>query len=201
MNINDAGLTFAYNPGTRARTTHCVIHHAAANGSVESVHQYHLSKGWAGIAYHYYVRKDGTVFRGRPEAWNGGHTTSYNKVSIGVCFEGNFENENMKDIQLTAGQNLISDIKNRFPGIVMERHSLLNATGCPGKNFPFTMLVNPTDGSPEDEISENAEPQSPSAWAGEAWAWATSKGITDGTRPQAKATREEIITMLWRALK
>jgi len=37
-----------------------------------------------------------------------------------------------------------------------------------------------------------------SPWAREAWTWAFTNGITDGTRPKGAATREEIVTMLYR---
>jgi len=37
-----------------------------------------------------------------------------------------------------------------------------------------------------------------SPWAREAWEWAVENGITDGTRPKGAATREEIVTMLYR---
>jgi len=37
-----------------------------------------------------------------------------------------------------------------------------------------------------------------SPWAREAWVWAVENGITDGTRPKGAATREEIVTMLYR---
>jgi len=45
---------------------------------------------------------------------------------------------------------------------------------------------------PSDDISP---------WAREAREWAVSSGITDGTRPKDPVTREELWTMLWRALK
>jgi hypothetical protein len=38
----------------------------------------------------------------------------------------------------------------------------------------------------------------PSAWAAEAWAWAVTAGITDGTRPSDPCTREQVVTMLHR---
>lgn len=41
----------------------------------------------------------------------------------------------------------------------------------------------------------------PSNWAKEAWEWGKKNGITDGKRPQDNATREEIVTMLYRAKK
>lgn len=42
------------------------------------------------------------------------------------------------------------------------------------------------------------EIQEVSSWAKEAWEWGREKGITDGTRPKDAATREEIVTMLYR---
>lgn len=46
--------------------------------------------------------------------------------------------------------------------------------------------------SSKDDVSE---------WAKEARDWAVSEGITDGTRPKNLVTREEVWTMLYRALK
>jgi len=43
--------------------------------------------------------------------------------------------------------------------------------------------------------------ESISAWALEAWEWAIEKGITDGKKPKDYATREEVITMLYRFSK
>ena len=40
----------------------------------------------------------------------------------------------------------------------------------------------------------------PSDWAHEAWLWAAENGINDSTRPQDKATREEVAAMVYRAL-
>ena len=38
----------------------------------------------------------------------------------------------------------------------------------------------------------------PSAWAKEAWEWGWKNKIVDGTRPKDGATREELITMLYK---
>ncbi|MCL2187993.1 MAG: N-acetylmuramoyl-L-alanine amidase [Defluviitaleaceae bacterium] len=37
----------------------------------------------------------------------------------------------------------------------------------------------------------------PSGWAQEAWEWAFSNGVTDGTNPQNPATREQMMQLLW----
>ncbi|NLY44593.1 MAG: N-acetylmuramoyl-L-alanine amidase [Tissierella sp.] len=46
---------------------------------------------------------------------------------------------------------------------------------------------------------EKNEIDAPSPWAADAWDWAKENGITDGSRPKEFATREEIITMIYRA--
>lgn len=56
----------------------------------------------------------------------------------------------------------------------------------------FGLPKSPQPEQPEDDVSE---------WAREARDWAVAAGITDGTRPKDPVTREEVWTMLYRALK
>ena len=200
MKIIEEIYSWAYPLTARTTTTDLILHHAAGKGSTaQQIHAYHLSKGWSGIAYHYYVRQDGSIYRGRPENMCGGHTANWNYCSIGICFEGNFENEYMSDAQLEAGQALVGDIVKRYQSIKVGKHKEYNATACPGANFPFTYIVNPVTGTPEDELSDDKD--TPSEWAYEAWEWAKKKGITDGTRPHDTVTREQTVTMIWRESK
>lgn len=123
----------------RVITDFIVLHHAAANGSVLTVHQTHLNNGWSGIGYHFYVRKDGTIYEGRPINKIGAHCVpqNCNKRSVGICFEGNFEVEQMPEAQLRAGKRLVQYVKSIYPSAVVKRHKDFDATACPGKNFPI----------------------------------------------------------------
>ena len=122
----------------RSKTDYIIIHHAAASEcSADDIHRIHLNNGWTGIGYHFYVRKSGEVYTGRPIDKVGAHTTNYNSVGIGVCFEGNFETEKMPDSQLKAGQELIDYLRNVYPKATIKKHKDFNATACPGKNFPW----------------------------------------------------------------
>lgn len=141
VEVIDVGLKFNGTLYKRSETDYIILHHEAGNGSVEDVHNYHLSKGWKGIAYHYFVRKDGTIYRGRPEDTSGGHTTGYNHNSIGICAEGNFELEAMSDAQRDALHALVLDVRTRYPDTQTVRHRDLAATACPGKNYPFDFIA------------------------------------------------------------
>ena len=137
MQIKDVSYKWNGTLVKRNSTEYIILHHRAGNGDVQSIHNGHLSNGWSGIGYHFYVRKDGTIYRGRPIEMVGAHCTGQNTCSVGVCFEGNFECETMPDVQIKAGQELISYIKSLYPHAEIMRHCDFNETACPGKNFPF----------------------------------------------------------------
>lgn len=158
MEILKPEYVWAYNPGLRTATDYIVLHHAAGGGSPEDVHRFHRdTRGWAGIAYHYYIRKDGRVYQGREPDWNGGHTEGYNTRSVGVCFEGNFEVETMSSVQQAAGRELVAMLRKQYPKALVVRHSDLGGTACPGANFPFAAIVDEQAEQPASWAKESVE--------------------------------------------
>lgn len=144
MFIIEVDYKWAYTPTKRTvDPDQIVLHHAAAEKcSVEDVHRWHLANGWAGIGYHFFVRKDGNVYRGRPIDAVGAHTYGENSDSIGICFEGNFEIETMPEAQKKAGAELVAYVKSLYSSIKeVSKHKDHNATACPGKNFPFSEIA------------------------------------------------------------
>lgn len=141
MEIIEEKLEFSPKSGLRRETSMLVLHHSAGEGSVKSLHNYHRGLGWSGVGYHFYVRRDGSVYRGRAENRVGSHTRGYNSFSIGVCAEGNFEREKMGASQAESLRELCAYIKARYPGIVVKLHRELNCTVCPGQNFPTEFIL------------------------------------------------------------
>ena len=194
LDILQPNYNWSYGATMRQRTDYIVLHHVGANGSFtpEQIHQMHLANGWRGIGYNFYVRRDGTIYHGREENAAGGHTKGYNSRSVGVCFEGNFENETMSEAQIKAGQALVKYLKYQYPRARVVRHRDLNATACPGKNFPFDKITNPVEAVSDE----------PADWAKEAFDWAIPNGIIKGDergmRYNDPVTRQEFITMLYR---
>lgn len=175
MKVTEKTYSWGYNLSPKSLTTHLIIHHAAAvKAEAEGVHAYHLSLGWAGIAYHYFVAKNGEIIRGRPENMRGGHTSGMNHCSIGICFEGNFETEQMSNEQIQAGAELVSDIVSRYPGIKVGAHRDYGKTACPGSNFPFELI---TKGEKNCEKASEKDMDEPDDWARDAAVWASEKGL------------------------
>lgn len=126
----------------RTRTNRIILHHAAAiKCTVDQVDSWHKARGWTCIGYHFFVRKDGTIYRGRPEDTIGAHASNNNSDSIGICAEGNFEVETMPEAQKRALKELVSYLKKKYNITVVQRHRDIGQTDCPGKNYPFKEIA------------------------------------------------------------
>lgn len=201
LNIIETNWQWAYPLTYRNQIDEIILHHAAADGSAESVHNYHRSLGWNGIAYNYYVRKDGSIYRGRPENAIGGHTSNHNTRSIGICFEGNFEVEQMGEAQKEAGANLVADILSRYPNIKVLRHRDVDATACPGKYFPFEEVSEQMTGEQiYNKLVEFLLEKEESNWSKSEGHWkkATDMNVVDGENPRGFVSREQLTAILGR---
>lgn len=154
MKINEVAYKWNGALSKRRSTSRIILHHAAARKcSAQQIHSWHLANGWVGIGYHFLVRKDGSVYRGRPEDTVGAHAWNNNYDSIGICFEGNFMTETMPIAQKWAGQELVACLKDKYGISEVQKHSDVNATGCPGAHFPFASIAG---GGTADKPAESA---------------------------------------------
>lgn len=162
MNINEANLKFG-SLSNRKSTRRVVLHHAEASKcSPDDIHRWHKERGWSGAGYHFLVRKDGTVWRLRPEGAVGAHAQGANSDSIGICFEGNYMTETMGQAQIDAGSELVAHLKCKYGVSKVLRHKEVGSTDCPGINFPFDAIVSGSAmQTPPAAPSKPAEPSAP----------------------------------------
>lgn len=143
MKINN--VTFRWNGdlAQRRETAYILLHHRAGNGDVKSIHEQHIKQGYVGIGYNFYVRKDGSIYAGRPIDTVGAHAINYNSKSVGVCFEGDFHgaDKTMGFDQYKAGQELIKYLMGRYPKATVKGHRDVCPTACPGQYFPLDTMV------------------------------------------------------------
>ena len=157
MEIKETKLDFGSMNLRSKVLEYIVIHHTAstAKETVEQIHNFHINNnGWAGIGYHFYIRKDGTIYKGRDEKYAGAHCENYNSVSLGICLEGNFEIEKPTDNQLKSLSELLQHLKQKYGNVQVVGHRDLNATACPGKNLysKLEILKNNLDVSKDEYV-------------------------------------------------
>lgn len=138
-------LTFTeYEP--RKMTEMIVIHHTGfpnvdKDSNVVDIHRLHQEvNGWAGVGYHYLIRKDGMIEQGRRPEAIGAHAYQHNKNSIGICLAGNFNIGNPTKAQLSSVKELVTWLCRKYnlnsmkDGVIVG-HRDLNDTSCPGDNL------------------------------------------------------------------
>jgi N-acetyl-anhydromuramyl-L-alanine amidase AmpD len=147
MEIRETNLIFTRRLIRRRTTTQIVIHHTASGDvSAETVHGWHLQNlNWGGIGYHYLVRANGGIERGRPEEVRGVHASRANANSIAIALSGNFSRNRPTIQQMDSIVSLVRDIWTRYsssvvPALPVVRHADLSVTECPGLLFPWNEL-------------------------------------------------------------
>lgn len=158
MEIINSNLKFNSNMSYGNNPKEIILHHASANGcSVESIHQAHKNNGWAGIGYHYYVRKDGKIYKGRPDDVIGSHCSGHNSNTLGICAEGDYENTDkaMPEAQKKALKELVAYLKNKYGISKVSKHKDYNNTDCPGKYYPFGEIANSNTSVLKPSVSSN----------------------------------------------
>lgn len=121
-----------------------VVHYSATyedqDLGVDDIRSMHKKRGFNDVGYHYVVKRDGTVQKGRPESVVGAHVAGKNSDSIGVCGIGGLNRatgpnvgvKNWTPAQEAAILTLLKDLKRRYPGADVVGHRDLAATLCPG---------------------------------------------------------------------
>lgn len=139
--VLDRGLLFpAGRLQPRDRTDWIVLHHtggaAGEDPDAARIDAAHRGLGWAGIGYHYLIRKDGTIERGRPAALAGAHAEGANARSVGIALCGNFCAEEPTGAQAESCAMLLAAVS-AAEGVPLGAgrvlgHRDLAATACPG---------------------------------------------------------------------
>ena len=137
--IRETDLQFTRSLERRIRTDGVVIHHVGntdKNINAAAIHRWHINNGWKGIGYHFIIRKDGSIERGRPLESVGAHCYNQNEHTVGICVVGNFELARPTQAQFRSAEKLIGAICGIYEIIPNDQtivgHKYYNRTACPG---------------------------------------------------------------------
>ena len=139
--IIDKNLEFSFEngPAELSNIRYFVIHHTGTEKrqGINIIHDYHKNtRGWAGVGYHFYIRRSGKIYKGRKLNWKGVHDAEKNAVSLGIALEGNFNNEDPTNDQYEALARLLNWLEDQYDHAEITNHD----AGCPGSNFSFKKL-------------------------------------------------------------
>lgn len=115
---------------------HCADTPTGKYFDIKDIDSWHKERGFNSdgqhsmyCGYHYVIRIDGIVERGRGLNEIGAHCAGLNSNSIGICLIGvdSFTSE-----QWNSLRNLLKDLKTSYPAVTIHGHREFSTKLCPG---------------------------------------------------------------------
>lgn len=116
---------------------HCSATSTGRDVGVKEITVWHIKRGWVGIGYHFVIRINGKVEKGRPIDTIGAHCIGLNTTSIGICLVGGIDPITKKSVpdytemQMQSLAKLITSIKKRYPLVTVHGHNEFAKKDCP----------------------------------------------------------------------
>ena len=107
---------------------HCSATPPDLDIGAQEIRGWHMSgNGWTDIGYHYVVRRNGALEKGRHIDKVGAHVKGYNSNSIGICLVGGVDDIASPDNNFTVDQfqtlaKKIRELKEKFPSAIIQGH-------------------------------------------------------------------------------
>lgn len=98
------------------------------------IRRWHRAKGWRDIGYHYVIKRDGTLEKGRPDNQPGAHEPKINRNSLSVCLVGGsppigsaehkkgLGENNFTDAQWATLQRIVTELSAKHPNAEVIGH-------------------------------------------------------------------------------
>lgn len=113
------------------KITHIVVHCSATKAGLDigaaTIKRWHLDKGWSDIGYHFVIRRNGQLEKGRALETPGAHVEGHNSNSIGICLVGGLDENGKAEANYTPDQmarlfQTVAELKRQFPSAVVLGH-------------------------------------------------------------------------------
>ena len=118
---------------------HCSATPAGREVTAADIDRMHRQRGFKKIGYHYFIRLDGTVEKGRQDWEVGAHCLKHNSKALGICYAGGMTKDMKKPKdtrtpeQKEAMTELIKTLMKKY-GIAKEKvygHYMFANKACP----------------------------------------------------------------------
>jgi len=120
---------------------HCSATKPSMDTDIKDIDRWHRERGFLKVGYHYVIKRDGTLQKGRELMEAGAHVKTYNHRSIGIALCGgvaeidvNVWEDNFTSEQYATLYNLLVDLKTQFPDAKIMGHNEVSSKACPSFN-------------------------------------------------------------------
>ncbi len=144
----------------RQETEGVVYHHTAVSDRpITRHHEFHLTRGWQMVGYHFHIREDGTIEQGRPHNVMGVHAREpANSTTLSVAFSGNMNERPPTEAQYESAIELqywLEEYQD-YGELPVSGHKDWMDTSCPGRYTDLDVIREGMEKEREDtnEVAE-----------------------------------------------
>ena len=106
---------------------HCAATPPNQDLGVTDIDRMHRLRGFIKVGYHFVIKRDGTVQKGRELSEVGAHVEGFNSQSVGVCLIGGVDAKlkpeaNFTEAQFKALSELVLQLTAKFPDAAVQGH-------------------------------------------------------------------------------
>ena len=95
---------------------HCSASDKPAHDDISVIDRWHRERGWSEVGYHFFIRNNGQVQKGRWISKQGAHCSGHNTHSVGVCLSGD---RKFQADQFASLNKLIHKLRLSYPSITL----------------------------------------------------------------------------------
>ena len=116
---------------------HCSATAEGKDFNAADIDRWHKQRGFKKIGYHYVIKLDGTIEKGRGVEEVGAHCLNHNKNSVGICYIGGLASDGKtpKDTRTTEQKKslwkLIVELLIKYPNATIHGHREFANKACP----------------------------------------------------------------------
>jgi N-acetylmuramoyl-L-alanine amidase len=88
---------------------HCSASPATHDWGVADLRRMHRAQGWRDVGYHYVIKRDGTLEKGRLDTTPGAHEPRINRCSLAICMIGGSPPTNTPAFRKGLGEDNFTD--------------------------------------------------------------------------------------------
>ncbi len=124
---------------------HCAATKPTQDIGAETIRKWHMGppNNWKDIGYHYVIRRNGKIEKGRPNGEVGAHASGHNATSIGICLVGGIDAKGRPEANYTPEQwaalkDLVLTVKtaHNISSDKIIGHNQVSSKACPCFDVP-----------------------------------------------------------------
>ncbi len=142
---------------------HCSVTKEDVDIGVEEIRRWHRQRNFFDVGYHYVIRRDGTLEKGREDNVPGAHARGFNDKSLGICLVGGVESDgktpeqNFTPEQYETLKGLLFDLRDDHPGATVLGHRDLPNVNKACPSFDMPQLWDHWNGANDDVGEDDAD--------------------------------------------